>query len=254
MTRPAGASFAQFFPAAPQAARDRAMERERAKMKAQDSPSSQAADVNGRRTPLAPAAFAQTDEHGSVHGTASKPRPNGTGPDAAHPATDETESILGDTPNAAGSASSRTSASSSSVSSAPTRPSVPAAMKSSTNQLTPPTTVDSPSSYLSAAAPAKTQSTTPHRVDGLHGSLPMPNGSAHDAPAAVSSVAERVPARDPSRPIQCIRCIYDPLLDTSLSSSEKRKTKPIYKEFGLVCTPETLTLRGERHLDRESFG
>ncbi|KAL2262913.1 hypothetical protein VTK26DRAFT_8962 [Humicola hyalothermophila] len=52
-------------------------------------------------------------------------------------------------------------------------------------------------------------------------------------PAAHPSVTARVPARDPARSIQCIKCTYDPLLDKSLSSSEKRKAKPIYKEFGL---------------------
>jgi hypothetical protein len=64
-----------------------------------------------------------------------------------------------------------------------------------------------------------------------------------------------VPARDPSRSIKCIKRTYEPFLDTSLSSSEKRKAKPIYKEFGLVCAFNNFTMReGERHLDCGSIG
>jgi histone-lysine N-methyltransferase SETD1 len=250
MTRPAGASFAQFFPAAPRAARDRAMERERAKMRAQESPSARPADTNGHRTPRNPSASSHLDD-GPVAGFTSSSHVNGTAPHATRPPTDDTESLAGDTLNAGGSASSHTSASSS-VFSAPTRPSASGALKRANNhQLTPPTTIASPSSYLSTAAPPKAQSTTPRRADGIDGLIPIPHGSVRDAPAF-----ERVPARDPARSIKCIKRTYDPLLDTSLSSSEKRKTKPIYKEFGLVCTHDNFTLRGRggRHLDCESIG
>ncbi|KAK4239122.1 histone-lysine N-methyltransferase, H3 lysine-4 specific [Achaetomium macrosporum] len=226
MTRPAGASFAQFFPAAPRAARDRAMERERAKTKAQESPSAQVADLNGHRTVLTRSLSSQRDD-GPITGFTSRASLNGAGRDAAHFSTDETESVAGDTLNAAGSASSHTS-SSCSVFSAPTRPSDSRDLRSSNVQPSPATTIASPSHHLSSSAPAKAQSTTPRRADGIDGHIPMPNGTAHEAAAA-----ERVPARDPSRSITCVKCTYDPLLDTSLSSSEKRKAKPIYKEFGL---------------------
>ncbi|KXX77222.1 Histone-lysine N-methyltransferase, H3 lysine-4 specific [Madurella mycetomatis] len=231
MTRPAGAGFAQFFPAAPRAARDRAMERERAKIKAHESTSSQTVDANGRHAPLDPSAFSRTDDVLAA-GLASRSLPNGTGPDAAHPSTDDTESLSGDTLNVGGSTSSHGS-SNSSVFSAPTRPSASAAVRISSSQLTPPTTIGSPSSCLSTAAPVKAQSTTPRPADAIDGPVPIPNGSVHTATASLSGVAERVPARDPSRSILCIKCTYDPVLDTSLSSSEKRKAKPIYKEYGL---------------------
>jgi histone-lysine N-methyltransferase SETD1 len=244
MSRPAGASFAQFFPAAPRAARDRAMERERAKIRAQESPSSQSVDVNGRRTPLNPSASSRNDD-GPVAGFTAKSYVNGGRPVAARPPTDDNESLAGDTLNSGGSASSHTSASSS-VFSGLTRPSASGAMRHSNTQLTPPTTIASPSSHLSTL---KRQSTTPRRADNRDGLMPMPNGSVQDTPAV-----ERVPARDPARSIKCIKRVYEPLLDASLSSSEKRKGKPIYKEFGLVCTHDNFTLRGERHLDCESFG
>ena len=205
-------------------------------MKAQEFPSARPADANGHRDPLNPSAPYNDD--GPVAGLTPSSHENGTASHATRPPTDDTESLAGDTLNAGGSASSHTSASSS-VFSAPTRPSASGAVKRANNQLTPPTTIASPSSYLSTAAPPKAQSTTPRRADGIDGLVPIPHGSVRDAPAV-----ERVPARDPARSIKCIKRTYDPLLDTSLSSSEKRKTKPIYKEFGLVCTPDNFTLRG----------
>lgn len=216
------------------------MERERAKTKPQEPHASQAVNSNGHHTPLghdAPAA-----------GFAPRSRPNGSSLDLGHPPTDDNESLPGDTLNAGGSASSHAS-SASSVFSAPARPHGSSTVRSSNSQLTPLTTIDSPSSYLHAAGSTKAHSTTPRPADGAHGSVSIANGSVRDIPAALPSVAERVPARDPSRSIQCIKCTYDPLLDKSLSSSEKRKAKPIYKEFGLVCKFDTHTLRGERHLD-----
>ncbi|KAH6640982.1 hypothetical protein F5144DRAFT_118887 [Chaetomium tenue] len=251
MTRPTGASFAQFFPAASRAARDRAMEREKVKMKAQETPLARPIDINGYHAPLNPSASSHNDDEPAT-GFISRPQLNGTAAHAAHPPTDDTESLAGDTLHAGGSASSHTSASSS-VFGAPTRPSATAAMKFSNTQLTPPTTIASPSSYLSTAAPTKAQSTTPRRADGinrLNGLTPIPNGSVHYTPAV-----ERVPARDPSRSIKCIKRTYEPFFDTSLASSEKRKAKPIYKEFGMVCAFNNFTLReGERHLDYGSIG
>ena len=244
MTRPAAASFAEFFPAAPRAARDRAMERERAKVKAQESASAHSADTNGHRTPLNPSASSQhADGPVARSSSSSRSHVNGSRPHAAYPPTDDTESLARDTRIAnKGSASSHTSTSSS-VSSAPTGLSASARMRMSNTQLTPPTTIASPS-YLSTAAPVKAQSTTPRRADGTDRLLPIPNASVHD-----TTVVERVPARDPSRSIKCIKLTYEPVLDKSLSSSDRKKAKPIYKEFGLVCAPDNLTLRGGRHLD-----
>ncbi|SPQ21592.1 32100057-db81-4c96-a4c1-cedc42446916 [Thermothielavioides terrestris] len=93
MTRPAGASFAQFFPAAPRAARDRAMEREKAKMKAQESPSVQAADINGHNSALNPAISAPQHAGAGTAGTAGASR------DVAHLPTDDADSLAGDALN-----------------------------------------------------------------------------------------------------------------------------------------------------------
>lgn len=228
MTRPAGASFAQFFPAAPRAARDRATERERAKMKAHEFSSASPADINGHRTSLNSAASSSQQCDVAANGR-----------DAAHSLTEDAESLAGDTLNTGGSASSHDSTSSS-VFSAPARPSNSDALRSSTSHLTPPTTLASPSSNLSATARVKAQSTTPRRVDGTDGRSPMPNGFVHQAQAARRSM----PARDPSRSIQALRCRYDPLLDTSASNPDKKKGKPVYKEFGLVRSHVILLHRG----------
>ncbi len=215
------------------------MERERAKVKAQESASAHSADTNGHRTPLNPSASSQhADEHVARSSSSSRSHVNDSRPHPAYPSTDDIDSPARDTRIAKGSASSHTSTSSS-VSSAPTGLSASARMRMSNTQLTPPTTIASPS-YLSTAAPTKAQSTTPRRADGTDRLLPIPNASVHD-----TAVVERMPARDPSRSIKCIRLTYEPLLDKSLSSSDKKKAKPIYKEFGLVCAPDNLTLRGD---------
>jgi [histone H3]-lysine4 N-trimethyltransferase SETD1 len=199
-------------------------------VKAQESPSAHSLDANGRYTPLNPSTSSPIAD-GRAAGLASNSRLNGTSPHAVHPSTDDSESLAGDTLNAGGSASSHTS-STSSVFSAPTRLSASAAMRKP-HALTPPTTIASPSSYLSTAAPTKAQSTTTRRDDyGTDSLLPIADGSVQDAAAV-----ERVPCRDPSRSIKCIKRTYEPLLDPSLSSSEKKKAKPVYKEFGLVRTP-----------------
>jgi histone-lysine N-methyltransferase SETD1 len=62
----------------------------------------------------------------------------------------------------------------------------------------------------------------------------------YDVPQAQPAKADqttsdpRVYARDPNRGIKGTKCTYDPSLDRRLDSAQKRKSKPIYKEFGLV--------------------
>jgi histone-lysine N-methyltransferase SETD1 len=54
----------------------------------------------------------------------------------------------------------------------------------------------------------------------------------------------RIHARDPARGIKGNICTYDPLLDRTPNLDGKKKTKPTYKEFGLV----RIILVGERRL------
>ncbi|KAK4177626.1 putative histone-lysine N-methyltransferase, H3 lysine-4 specific [Triangularia setosa] len=189
MTRAPGASYAQFFPAAPRVvARDRTRDREGPKGNTLDS-SPLPDDTNGHLTLLGPAESCQSQQDGHVP------------------------------------------------------PSAMAGTRFSSSQLTPPASNDSPSSHLSSAA--QQQSTTPRNTNGYNNHIPIQNESLHDDTSSVlPSVPERMPARDPSRPIQCVVCTYDPLMDKKLSSGERMKTKPKYKEFGLVCTPDTHILEG----------
>jgi len=236
MTRPPGASLAQFFPTAPRPARDRATERERAKMRAQESSSSfnHVVDANGPQHPSISSKSHPSDD-GSVPAFSSRPRPNTSLAEAAHLPADDTESLAGDTLNGVGSASSHDSAGSSVFSA---QRNAMASVRNSNNHLTPLSNIESPPAFHShppSALAAKARSTTPQHVNGLDGPIPNPDGF------------ERVPARDPSRSIKCITSTFD--------TRDKKRAKPIYKEFGLVCKPNNnLVLRGGCHLCCESFG
>ncbi|KAK4212121.1 histone-lysine N-methyltransferase, H3 lysine-4 specific [Rhypophila decipiens] len=215
MTRPSGTSFAQFFPAAPRAAKDRATERERAKMKAQESSTTQIVDANGLQTAsLLPSSHPSDD--GSLPALASKSHPNGSLTDAAtHNHINETESLIGDTLHTVGSASSHAS-SSSSVFSTSTQQNIMAAVRNSSSHLTPLTNVDSPSPYPPSSA-LKAQSTTPQHVNGINGHMTNPHGHSQDDAAEV--------------PEKGVICRFDP--------TDKKRAKPIYKEFGLDNKDDT---------------
>jgi len=260
MPPPSGASFAQFFPAAPRAARDRAKERERARTKTADS-HPHSPSPSGRQTPIL-AAARQDDP------TVSRSRRDGSVSDAAHPATDDTESLAGDILNTVSSTSSHTSAASSVFSSssrlngAAVSRNATAPAAATASLLTPLTSYDSPSYPVNSSVPARPTASTPlyypEKADGAEAMLP--NGGATAAAAlptpfsssssyAAHLAVERVPARDAGRAVKAIACTYDPLLDKTLSNSEKRKAKSTYKEYGAVCiqTPcpaETIAGRG----------
>lgn len=225
MTRPANASFEKFFPSSARA-RDSAAEREKARIKSQASPSAStvASAANGHFLPLGPEPArlgeAPGPSPGRGHTLTPKPHPNGL-------VADDNESLT-DTLNTVGSNSSHESTSSSLGSGSGPQNHL-ATMKSSSHYMTPLTTIDSPSSYIRSAPPTKAQSTTPLYGDG-------PNGCAHDTPDVLPDVVDRIPPRDLSRPVLGVQCTYDPLLDLTISSSERRKAKPRYEEFGLVRT------------------
>ncbi|KAK5654827.1 hypothetical protein OQA88_6863 [Cercophora sp. LCS_1] len=231
MTRPAGASFAQFFPAAPRATRDRNTERERARVRAQESPSTRIADTGGHHTPLGSSPSRTDNSAGTGPGPDRVSRPryhaNGVAADVAPPAlSDDTESLV-DTLNTVGSASSHASTSSSLFSTA-TQQNAVAAMRNSNNHLTPLTTIDSPSSSLTVAAPPKAQSTTPKYYDE--------STDIFDENHSVSAQnVDRIPARDPGRSIKCIKFIYEPPLDQKNLNTDRRKPKLVQKEFGLAA-------------------
>jgi histone-lysine N-methyltransferase SETD1 len=205
------APYAKFLPSAPRDAKDRAKERDKASL---DSPTSDATDANDCRTPLGSR---------SDHGTSSSSRPKRDDLDTALPQPlDDIESFAGDSLNNLGSASSHVSSSCSAFSASTPQASATAS-KPHSSMMTPITTVDSPT-YAYPSNSSKPYSTTPKHAG-------MTNGATN---GTLTSVVERLPARNPARSVKGVKCTYDPALDRSISSSDKKKAKPTYKEFGMV--------------------
>ncbi|WYZ38925.1 hypothetical protein EsH8_III_000839 [Colletotrichum jinshuiense] len=223
MTRQSSASFAQFFPAAPRVARDRANERERAKAKTQDTTSGSLGGPKSSGTPLA-----------SVTNGSRAAGADGLLSDNSQQPTDGHESPIGDTLNVVGSASSYASTGSSIFSTSARQ-----ALPNGTSHIpassgTPLTSVESPS-YSGNAGLPKTNMLQAQNID--RGEAP----ASHNTPASrlnsslpePSPPIERTPARDPIRSRKGLKCTYDPFNDRTLSKHGKKDAKPIYKEFGL---------------------
>ncbi|KAL2290376.1 hypothetical protein FJTKL_15500 [Diaporthe vaccinii] len=221
MTRPSSASFAQFFPAAPKAARERAMEREKAKQEATESPSSGHLDkaINGHQTPSA-----RQDDPAT-----SRSRRDTSVSDPSRTPADDIDNIPRDIPNTVGSETSNTSMASS-MTNGSLRPNGIAAPKSSSySHLTPLTTIDSPSTAINSQ-PSKSTSRNISYSDKTNGSTMNLDGACEKNPTVdQAGLVYRVPARDPSLRIQVIKSIHEPSTDRS----SRDKKKPKYKEFGL---------------------
>jgi histone-lysine N-methyltransferase SETD1 len=231
MSRASGASFAQFFPSAPRAAKDKAKEREKVKFQNLDSPSIQsAADTKGVLSNLT-----------NIRVEDAAYRPGGgthlPAQDTVAAQAEDNESIQGDILNGVGSASSHTSTISSGFSAPPQQYSMTTFGSSqNVSSLTPLTNTDSSPSRN--ASPNQSKAVAPST--NSTGFSPDKAVAQNDVPQAQPTKADqstsdpRVYARDPSRAVKGTKCTYDPYLDRRLDSAQKRKTKPIYKEFGLV--------------------
>ncbi|KAK1594832.1 SET domain-containing protein [Colletotrichum navitas] len=228
MTRQSSASFAQFFPAAPRVAKDRA-EREKAKAKIQDTTGgSIAGPKSSSSTPL---------PNGTSGGRTSGA--DGLLSDTSQQPTAGRESPIGDILNTVGSASSYESTVSS-VLSTTARQAVPNGISYiPTSSGTPPTSVESPSNSGNVSL-SKTNMLQVHNTD--QGEAPA---SQNIPPSRLNSsqipephpLIERTPARDPTRSRKGIKCTYDPNIDRTLSKHGRKDAKPIYKEFGLEDDP-----------------
>ncbi|KAI0123122.1 hypothetical protein BJ170DRAFT_126105 [Xylariales sp. AK1849] len=212
-----GAGFAQFFPAAPRAAREKATERERAKSRASD-----AVERDARIS-------SSTSISSTAHRDGIKSDPSSS--DAGHLPTDDTESLQGDILNGVGSASSYASTASS-VFSNGSHPSsaVNASSHASNSNLTPLTSAGSPSN---PTVPYSQHAKQPQDYGKLNGPTSTP-ATDSSSTSRRPGVADRIPARDPDRQIKGMKCTHDPLLDKKLSSTEKKTMKPKYKTFGSV--------------------
>ncbi|RDL41359.1 Histone-lysine N-methyltransferase [Venustampulla echinocandica] len=226
MSRASGASFAQFFPSAPRAAKDKAKEREKFKSQQLGSPSIK--PVGDSRAVTSTSSTRLDDGLRSQAAESNIP--------TAEPVpsqTDDNESLQGDLLNGVGSASSHASTGSS-VFSAPAQPPNMSTFDGSRNMnsLTPLTNIDSSphrgtSPYQHKSGGPSSRATTDKTI------------TPHDIPQAQSTNPDEPPppqrifARDPNKGVKGTICTYDPLLDHKITYNEKKKAKPIYKEFGL---------------------
>lgn len=235
MTRPSSASFIQFFPAAPRAARDRAMEREKEKEKAKNhTQEPQPSTLANTASHSGPSSTARCDNH-----VAAKHQQDTSTSLSAHTAADEVDMLRADIPNTVGSESSNASNASSRVNAAAITKN-----SSSSSYVTPLTTIDSPSPPVApqSAKPDTSNTSSPAKTNG---SALNPDGRRDVAAAmAKSNIPHRTPARDPSLRVQVLRAVHDPSTDRS----SRDKKRPKYKEFGLVRKYIYSTWLGERHL------
>jgi len=230
MSRASGASFAQFFPAAPKAAKERAKERVKSKSQTIELPISRtAADIQ-----VVYNNSSRADDSGSARPADS----NACSADAAPALAEDNESLPGDTLNGVGSASSHSSTVSSVFSATAQQSSIPnSGTAQNISSLTPLTNIDSspnlgasPGGYKSSAQAANPSGFT------INNSVPSHDRVARAQPPNTESnpTEPRLPARDPSCSVKGEKCIYDPLTDRKLSSNDRKKAKARYEEFGLV--------------------
>ncbi|KAF3064298.1 Histone-lysine N-methyltransferase, H3 lysine-4 specific [Daldinia childiae] len=205
------AGYKEFFPNAPRAARDKANEREREK----SSRTSEAIEHDSKTATPAHRDGAKYDSSLS---------------DAAHPPTDDTESLQGDILNGVGSASSHASTASSVFTTFNSSAALNASSRASNSNLTPLTISGSPTNPPHIQA-AKQRTSAIHNTTSRSDSTnpTMATGSSSSLPSAV----KRLPARDPNLTIKGTKCIHDPSTDKSLSSSDRKTLKPKYKNIGL---------------------
>jgi histone-lysine N-methyltransferase SETD1 len=244
MSRASGASFAQFFPSAPRAAKDKAKEREKSKSQSLELPLTRPV-ADGQIVSVA-----SQPENATT--TASTEISTHTAADSIPPLEDN-ESVQGDLLNGIGSASSHTSSTVSSVLSAPAQSTNMSTFGGSRNvsSLTPLTNIDSSPSHVSSPNQYKRGVQTSNASEpNITGEITHNDISPIHAPVA-EVASTRVFARDPNTSVKGEICTYDPLLDRKMNSSDKKKAKPIYKEFGLV---RIYNLLGGRHLVCKDFG
>ncbi len=213
------AGYREFFPNAPRAARDKANERERERYsKALCTPDSH---------PRTATPVRRDAKHDLSASDSARPPNQDT----------DTEYPQGDLLNGVGSASSRASTTSSIFSTHNNTSTVNAtAHAPNNNDITPLTVAGSPAYHSnSTSQPSKEHSAAASTYDGKVDSTSLV--AAMESSATPPSVVKRLPARDPNRTTQGMRCVHDPSTDKTLSSVEKKTMKPKYKAFGSVREP-----------------
>ncbi|KAI0977338.1 hypothetical protein F4678DRAFT_412652 [Xylaria arbuscula] len=211
------AGYREFFPNAPRAAKDKANERERERY-------SKALDAADSRSRTATPAHRDIKHDSSAAASARPPKSD-----------TYTEYPQGDLLNGVGSASSRASTTSSIFSTHNNSSGVNAAAHASkNNDVTPLTAAGSPTYHHNnnnnTPKLPKEHTAAASASDGKAISTSL--ATAMESSATPPSVVKRLPARDPNRTTQGMRCVHDPSTDKTLSSTEKKTMKPKYKAFG----------------------
>ncbi|RBR11436.1 uncharacterized protein FIESC28_09050 [Fusarium coffeatum] len=227
MTRPLGASFAEFFPTAPKVKAQAQTRADQVRDHDRSKTASVSASINGQTDPTTGTAVIGADANTSQNGIVSAS-------DAMPTQPDDTESPFTDIPGTVDSASSYSSAASSIFSTSARHGTAATAASSRlpTSSLTPSASKESPSS--SAPVAAKPDMSTYQNPDQA-ARQPSRNSPATGPNVSISNGLpsnERIPARDPLPSVKGLKCTYDPLLDRVHNKSVSKSAKPTYQEFG----------------------
>lgn len=217
MTRPPpGVSFAQFFPNAPKVRAEAQGRTDRDKTRhinydaepSETNAVAQDVSVNAAPPPHANGAVSATQHHG------------------------DDDSPIGDMPSTVESTSSHASSSSSLFSNAATR--VPTSVSSRLSSHMPATS--SPLHHFNPTA-SYLQAPMPPIADVPHTNSKTVNGgisASHPRPSDTPRI-ERETARDAGPSVKGRKCIFDPILDRLRNKYASKSSKPVYKDFGVVC-------------------
>ena len=223
--------FADFFPTAPSVLQQK-KSRTAEERKRQDSSTSAYLATTSSHTPT-------SSDHNTL-GAKKADRRNGSltnglnhdrsATDALPPNQDESESIQGDLLNGVGSASSTSTASS--VFDANQRQLDPAQQKRhAQTELTPLTTIDSSSPGRNQSpAYTKPETSLAPRPDSSR-VLPPTSVRPPTSMPAKEEVAWKSGARPGKGQAKGVKATYDPELDKTISSKERRSRQPVYKDI-----------------------
>ncbi|KAI9766528.1 MAG: histone methyltransferase set1 [Geoglossum simile] len=237
----ASAGFADFFPTAPSVLQQKQKQAARQRQRARAKPVEPPVPVPIHpETVAATSASIQDDPVESptlVNGGTNGAGGGGSG-EQGTPAQDDNESVQGDILNGVGSASSHTSTVSS-VFSATNHPATysTAGGASNAHTLTPLTNTDSSPPGRAATPPSQLKTTNPNSIPKYDPTYDCQAVDESADPAASMTPSYTPPpprptARAEGKVVKGYKITYDPDLDRTATSKERKKRTPVYQEFG----------------------
>jgi [histone H3]-lysine4 N-trimethyltransferase SETD1 len=229
----ASAGFADFFPTAPSVLQQKQKQAARQRQRARAKPVEPPVPV-----PIHPETVAATSAAIQDDPVESPTLVNGGSGGQGTPAQDDNESVQGDILNGVGSASSHTSTVSS-VFSATNHPATYSTTggASNTHTLTPLTNTDSSPPGRATSPPSQLKAANPNAIpkyDSTYDCQVM-DESADPAASMTPSYTPpppRLTARAEGKAVKGYKITYDPDLDRTTPSKERKKRTPVYQEFG----------------------